>query len=205
MAKRGKRRKEESPRWDEIRLLNRVTGEVLRQLLLRAPARGPRSLGTASWLAGGLAVSESTLSRMLSGSHSPAFEHIWFAAETLGLRPSQLVAVIEDAMRRIERLDVSAGELVSSIATGAMTDEQLNDLLRKELIAALDESEREAELWELVPEEGPDQVEARGGGSRWSRMLGSPATTSIVGTVLGLAAGVAAGRFFGGQDDEEVG
>ena len=210
MAKRGKRRKDESPRYPEIQLLNRVTGEVIRQLLTRTratPAGAVASIGTAGWLAGGVGVSESTLSRLLSGSNSPAFETIWFAAETLGLRPTQLVAVIEDAMRRIEGLELTPSELVSRLESGKMTEEELNALLEEKLAAVLDESEREVELWELVPELDPaDEVGgAISGASRWSQVLGSRYTSSIVGTVLGVAAGVAAGRFFGGDDDEESG
>ena len=204
VAKRGKRRKNESPRYQEIQLLNRVTGEVIRQLLARtrhASAGAGGSIGTAGWLAGGVGVSESTLSRLLSGSNSPAFETIWFAAEALGLRPTQLVAVIEYAMGRIQRLEVSPSELVEGLASGAMTEAELTALLDRELAAAIDNSEREVELWELVPEDGATGPDS-GGGSRWSRMLGSSLGASVVGTVLGAAAGVAAARFFGGEDDD---
>jgi len=203
VAGRPKKKKEESPRYAEIRLLNRVTGEVVRQLLERArAAAGPSSsLGTAGWLAGNVAVSESTLSRLLSGSNSPAFETIWFAAEALGLRPSQLVAVIEDAMLRVEGLELSASDLVGKIASGELTEDELDELLRSALAAVIDGSEREPELWELIPEAEPGSAALEGSGSRWSRMLASPVTSSVVTAVLGAAAGVAAGRFFGGGDD----
>ena len=201
MAKRGKRRKEESPRWDEIRLLNRVTGEVLRQLLLRARAGGVGFLGTASWLAGGLAVSESTLSRMLSGSHSPAFESIWFAAETLGLRPSQLVAVIEDAMDRVTGLELQASDLVARIQSGELTDQEADELLRERLAGAVEEAALPSGPWELEPDA---EVEASPASvRRWTSMFDQKYLAPIASAVLGAAAGVAAGRFFGREDDED--
>ena len=196
--------KQESPRYPEIRMLNRVTGEVLRQLLgrARASAGAGSSLGTAGWLADGVGVSGSTLSRLLSGANSPAFETIWFAAEALGLRPSQLVAVIEDAMARVEGLALSPSELVEKVASGELTEAELNRLIEAELEAALDGSE--PELWELIPETGEGEGAApHERASRWSRVLTSPTTSSVVGAVLGMAAGVAAGRFFGGDGPEE--
>jgi transcriptional regulator with XRE-family HTH domain len=204
VAGRPKKKKEDSPRYAEIRLMNRVTGEVVRQLLdrTRASADPGSSLGTAGWLAGSVAVSESTLSRLLSGSNSPAFATIWFAAEALGLRPSQLVSVIEDAMQRVEGLELSASELVARIASGELTEEELDELLRSHLAAAIDESDREPELWELIPEEDVAQGTVEGSSSRWSRMLASPVTSSVVTAVLGAAAGVAAGRFFGSDSSE---
>ncbi len=204
MARRGKPKKEDAPRFEEGQLLNRVTGEVLRQMLDRARAHGRgtgvTSLGTSSWLAGGMGVSESKLSRMLSGKHSVRFEDIWFAADILGLRPAQLVSVVEDAMRRVGKLELGPAELVGKVASGEMTEGELNALIEAQLKAAVDESE--PALWELVPEIGAEGHPAEKGNSPWSRLLANPVTSSVVGTVLGVAAGVAAGRFFGGDGDD---
>jgi transcriptional regulator with XRE-family HTH domain len=200
VAKRGKRRKEESPRWDEIRLLNRVTGEVLRQLLERTRTRAGGSLGTASWLAGGLSVSESTLSRMLSGSHSPAFENIWFAAETLGVRPSQLVAVIEDAMERVTGFELQASDLFARMQTGELDDDEVDALLRERLAGAVDDAALPQEPWELEP--GSEVEGSPASVRRWTSMFDQRFLAPIATAVLGAAAGVAASRFFG-RDDEE--
>ena len=201
MARKGKRLKEEGPRYEESQLLNRVAGEVLKDLLERARrAGGPTtSLGTSAWLADGMGISPSTLSRMLSGRHSLTFENIWFAADVLGVRPIQLVAVIEDAMRRILALELAPSELVERVVAG--DGEQLDDLLREQLTAAIEESEDLPELWELVPEGAAAAAAEAGAITRWTRMLGSGITAPLVGSVLGIAAGVAATKFFGSDED----
>lgn len=201
MARKGKRLKEEGPRFEESQLLNRVAGEVLKELLERA-RRGRAevsSLGTSAWLADGMGISPSTLSRMLSGRHSLTFENIWFAADVLGVRPIQLVAVIEDAMRRIVALELTPSELVERVVAG--DGEELDALLREQLTAAIEESEELPELWELVPEEEASAEPEAASITRWTRMLGSGITAPLVGSVLGIAATVAAAKFFGSDKE----